>query len=162
MQTLNGHTGTVTCLSSDSHRVVSGSDDGSLVLWTYKRCHVATGHPSGGSGGYGGAYSSLKPPPALALEKLAASFGTAKGKVASTGRGAAKGKGASSKPSSAIHDYHQGYNAITVPVAAEERPTAIVAAAAAAASEAAALAAVEAAAASEDGISSGKGLEKSR
>ena len=122
VQTLNGHTGTVTCLSSDAHRVVSGSDDGSLVLWTYKR--RSQGYGCGGS----------KPPPALAVEKLAASFGASKGKAATMGHGGGKlgGKG---QP-----DYHQGYNAIDLPVAAEERPTAIVAAATAAASEAAAAA----------------------
>ena len=44
VQTLRGHTGTVTCLSSDAHRVVSGSDDGSLVLWTLKRSADSADH----------------------------------------------------------------------------------------------------------------------
>ncbi|TYZ60466.1 hypothetical protein PybrP1_002668 [[Pythium] brassicae (nom. inval.)] len=32
--TLNGHNGTVTCLQFDGSRLVSGSDDGSMMLWS--------------------------------------------------------------------------------------------------------------------------------
>jgi WD40 repeat protein len=34
VMTLSGHTGTVTCVGFDDRRLISGSDDGSLILWS--------------------------------------------------------------------------------------------------------------------------------
>jgi WD40 repeat protein len=52
-----GHVGTVTCLQLLSGgRVISGSDDGSMLLWTKNQQSDAT---------------AVRPPPALALDRLA-------------------------------------------------------------------------------------------